>query len=196
MVGAWRGRLLIVLLAEPSNAFHATASGASHRLVPATFLVPATLGRRHQAKPTMGFTKWLDARSVSFWQSSDTSVSATGGGDAGVAGLTYVGKSVILAGRMLAAVALIASLHLTSAYAWLLALKLTALVAIVGPLVLPPVLQYLGDIVVSFRRALTPGLLPARYSAPNPNPNPNPHPHAGPGGACLSKAALLPVRCR
>ena len=71
-----------------------------------------------------------------------------------------------------------------------------ALVAIVGPLVLPPVLQYLGDIVVSFRRALTPGLLPARYSAPNPNPNPNPHPHAGPGGACLSKAALLPVRCR
>ena len=192
MVGAWRGRLLIVLLAEPSNAFHATASGASHRLVPATFLVPATLGRRHQAKPTMGFTKWLDARSVSFWQSSDTSVSATGGGDAGVAGLTYVGKSV----RMLAAVALIASLHLTSAYAWLLALKLTALVAIVGPLVLPPVLQYLGDIVVSFRRALTPGLLPARYSAPNPNPNPNPHPHAGPGGACLSKAALLPVRCR
>ena len=192
MVGAWRGRLLIVLLAEPSNAFHATASGASHRLVPATFLVPATLGRRHQAKPTMGFTKWLDARSVSFWQSSDTSVSATGGGDAGVAGLTYVGKSV----RMLAAVALIASLHQTSAYAWLLALKLTALVAIVGPLVLPPVLQYLGDIVVSFRRALTPGLLPARYSAPNPNPNPNPHPHAGPGGACLSKAALLPVRCR
>ena len=192
MVGAWRGRLLIVLLAEPSNAFHATASGASHRLVPATFLVPATLGRRHQAKPTMGFTKWFDARSVSFWQSSDTSVSATGGGDAGVAGLTYVGKSV----RMLAAVALIASLHLTSAYAWLLALKLTALVAIVGPLVLPPVLQYLGDIVVSFRRALTPGLLPARYSAPNPNPNPNPHPHAGPGGACLSKAALLPVRCR
>jgi hypothetical protein len=103
----------------------------------------------------MGFTKWLDARSVSFWQSSDTSVSATGGGDAGVAGLTYVGKSV----RMLAAVALIASLHQTSAYAWLLALKLTALVAIVGPLVLPPVLQYLGDIVVSFRRALTPGLL-------------------------------------
>ena len=192
MVGAWRGRLLIVLLAEPSNAFHATASGASHRLVPATFLVPATLGRRHQAKPTMGFTKWFDARSVSFWQSSDTSVSATGGGDAGVAGLTYVGKSV----RMLAAVALIASLHQTSAYAWLLALKLTALVAIVGPLVLPPVLQYLGDIVVSFRRALTPGLLPARYSAPNPNPNPNPHPHAGPGGACLSKAALLPVRCR
>ena len=192
MVGAWRGRLLIVLLAEPSNAFHATASGASHRLVPATFLVPATLGRRHQAKPTMGITKWLDARSVNFWQSSDTSVSATGGGDAGVAGLTYVGKSV----RMLAAVALIASLHQTSAYAWLLALKLTALVAIVGPLVLPPVLQYLGDIVVSFRRALTPGLLPARYSAPNPNPNPNPHPHAGPGGACLSKAALLPVRCR
>ena len=59
---------------------------------------------------------------------------------------------------MLAAVALIASLHLTSAYAWLLALKLAALVAIVGPLVLPPVLQYLGDIVVSFRRALTPGL--------------------------------------
>ena len=152
MAAAWQwltGRLLIVLLAEPSNAFHAAASWTPHRLV------PATLGR---AKPTMGFTNWLDARSEKFWESSDTSVSATGGGDAGVAGLTKVANSVDKAGRMLAAVALIASLHLTSAYAWLYALKLTALVAIVGPLVLPPVLQYLGDIVVSFRRALTPGL--------------------------------------
>ena len=184
MVAAW---LLIVLLAESSNAFHAAASWAPHRLAPATLV---------RAKPTMGFTNWLDARSVKFWQSSDTSVSATGGGDAGVAGLTKVANSVdnvAKAGRMLAAVALIDSLHLTSAYAWLYALKLTALVAIVGPLVLPPVLQYLGDIVVSFRRALTPGLLPARYSAPNPNPNPHPHAGAGPGGACLSKAALLPV---
>ena len=136
--------LLIVLLAEPSNAFLAAASWTPHRLL------PATLGR---AKPTMGFTNWLDARSEKFWESSDTSVSATGGGDAGVAGLTKLANSIDKAGRMLAAVALIASLHLTSAYAWLYALKLTALVAIVGPLVLPPVLQYLGGIVVSFRRA-------------------------------------------
>ena len=179
--------IVLVLLAEPSNAFLAAASWPPHRPVPATL------------RPTMGLNNWLNARSETFWKSSDTSVTATGGGDAGVAGLTKVANSVDKAGRMLAAVALIASLHLTSAYAWLYALKLTALVAIVGPLVLPPVLQYLGDIVVSFRRALTPGLLPARYSAPNPNrysapnPNPHPHPHAGPGGACLSKAALLPV---
>ena len=131
--------LLIVLLAEPSNVFHAAASWAPHRLAPATLV---------RAKPTMGFTNWLDARSEKFWESSDTSVSATGGGDAGVAGLTKVANSV----RMLAAVALIVSLHLTSAFAWRHALKLAALVAIV----LPPVLQYLGDIVVSFRRALAP----------------------------------------
>ena len=138
--------LVLVLLAEPSNAFLAAASWPPHRPVPATL------------RPTMGLNNWLKERSETFWKSSDTSVTATGGGDAGVAGLTKVANSVDKAGRMLAAVALIASLHLTSAYAWLYALKLTALVAIVGPLVLPPVLQYLGDIVVSFRRALTPGL--------------------------------------
>ena len=55
MVGAWRGRLLIVLLAEPSNAFHAAASWAPHRLARVTLV---------RAKPTMGFTKWLDGRSM------------------------------------------------------------------------------------------------------------------------------------
>ena len=133
--------IVLVLLAEPSNAFLAAASWPPHRPVPATL------------RPTMGLNNWLNARSETFWKSSDTSVTATGGGDAGVAGLTKVANSV----RMLAAVALIVSLHLTSAFAWLHALKLAALAAIV----LPVVLQYLGDIVVSFRRALTPGLAPS-----------------------------------
>ena len=132
--------IVLVLLAEPSNAFLAAASWPPHRPVPATL------------RPTMGLNNWLNARSETFsetfWKSSDTSVTATGGGDAGVAGLTKVANSV----RVLAAVPLIDSLHLTSAFTWLHALKLAALVAIV----LPPVLQYLGDIVVSFRRALAP----------------------------------------
>ena len=128
--------LVLVLLAEPSNAFLAAASWPPHRPVPATLW------------PTMGLNNWLKERSETFWKSSDTSVTATGGGDAGVAGLTKVANSV----RVLAAVPLIDSLHLTSAFTWLHALKLAALVAIV----LPPVLQYLGDIVVSFRRALAP----------------------------------------
>ena len=136
-----RPLLVLVLLAEPSNAFLAAASWPPHRPVPATLW------------PTMGLNNWLKERSETFWKSSDTSVTATGGGDAGVAGLTKVANSV----RMLAAVALIVSLHLTSAFAWLHALKLAALAAIVLPLVL----QYLGDIVVSFRRALTPGLAPS-----------------------------------
>ena len=137
--------LVLVLLAEPSNAFLAAASWPPHRPVPATLW------------PTMGLNNWLKERSETFWKSSDTSVTATGGGDAGVAGLTKVANSVLHVGRMLAAVALIVSLHLTSAFAWLHALKLAALAAIVLPLVL----QYLGDIVVSFRRALTPGLAPS-----------------------------------
>eukprot|EP00964_Phaeocystis_antarctica_P112821 scaffold76925_cov63-Phaeocystis_antarctica.AAC.1 len=77
-----RPLIVLVLLAEPSNAFLVAASWPPHRPVPATLW------------PTMGLNNWLKERSETFWKSSDTSVTATGGGDAGVAGLTKVANSV------------------------------------------------------------------------------------------------------
>jgi hypothetical protein len=144
---------MLVLLPAASSAFHLTHSRVQ-RYAPR----PARVARDTSCGlfdcPKFNATKWVDDRFINFWQTSEETLDAKGGGDAGIAGATRVataldgGTRAFEGGvRLLAAVWLLSSMG--SPGASLLWLKATALTTIS----LPAGLRCLGDLVFKFRRA-------------------------------------------
>ena len=178
---------MLVLLLAASSAFHLTHSRVQ-RYAPR----PARVARDTSCGlfdcPKFNATKWVDDRFINFWQTSEETLDAKGGGDAGIAGATRVataldgGTRAFEGGvRLLAAVWLLSSMG--SPGASLLWLKATALTTIS----LPAGLRCLGDLVFKFRRAAwsiatqfplcaPPSLLPNRVFPPSPTPGRHPRP--------------------
>ena len=147
---------MLVLLLAASSAFHLTH--LTHNRVQRYAPRPARVARDTSCGlfdcPKFNATKWVDDRFINFWQTSEETLDAKGGGDAGIAGATRVataldgGTRAFEGGvRLLAAVWLLSSMG--SPGASLLWLKATALTTIS----LPAGLRCLGDLVFKFRRA-------------------------------------------
>jgi len=153
---------MLVLLPAASSAFH-LAHGRVQRYAPS----PARVARDTSCGlfdcPEFNATKWVDDRFINFWQTSEETLDAKGGGDAGIAGATRVATAVeggtrafeggVERGtrafeggvRLLAAVYLLSSMGAPGAS--LLWLKATALATIS----LPAGLRCLEDLVFKFR---------------------------------------------
>lgn len=145
---------MLVLLLAASSAFHLTH--LTHSRVQRYAPRPARVARDTSCGlfdcPKFNATKWVDDRFINFWQTSEETLDAKGGGDAGIAGATRVataldgGTRAFEGGvRLLAAVWLLSSMG--SPGASLLWLKATALTTIS----LPAGLRCLGDLVFKFR---------------------------------------------
>merc|ERR1740117_1630560 len=155
-----------MLLAAASSALHLLthSRGQRYALRPARVARDTTCGLFDC--PEFNATKWVDDRFIAFWQTSEETLDAKGGGDAGIAGATRVATALdggtraveggVRAfeggtrafegiGRLLAAVWLLSSMG--SPGASLLWLKATALTTIS----LPAGLRCLGDLVFKFR---------------------------------------------
>jgi hypothetical protein len=152
----WLEAEMLVLLLAASSAFHLTH--LTHSRVQRYAPRPARVARDTSCGlfdcPKFNATKWVDDRFINFWQTSEETLDAKGGGDAGIAGATRVataldgGTRAFEGGvRLLAAVWLLSSMG--SPGASLLWLKATALTTIS----LPAGLRCLGDLVFKFRRA-------------------------------------------
>merc|ERR1740117_623505 len=136
-----------MLLAAASSALHLLTHSRGQRYA----LRPARVARDTSCGlfdcPEFNATKWVDDRFIAFWQTSEETLDAKGGGDAGIAGATRVatalegGTRAFEGGvRLLAAVWLLSSMGSPgAALLWrspgasLLWLKATALAMISLP---------------------------------------------------------------
>ena len=90
------GMKIVVLLgmcAAASSAFQLSTHSHKQRRA----LRPALFARDTTCLfncPEWNLTKWMDDRSRNFWQTSDGTLDATGGGDAGIRGATLIAASV------------------------------------------------------------------------------------------------------
>ena len=173
----------MLLLAAASSALHLSTHSRGHHLSTHSrgqrcALRPARVARDTTCGlfdcPELNATKWTEDRMMAFWQTSEGTLDAKGGGDAGIAGATRVagagiagatrvaaaldgGTRAVEGGfRLLAAVWLVSSMGSPGASllwlgpgASLLWLKATALATIL----LPAGLRCLKDLVFKFRRA-------------------------------------------
>merc|ERR1740117_1058627 len=106
-----------MLLAAASSALHLLTHSRGQRYA----LRPARVARDTSCGlfdcPEFNATKWVDDRFIAFWQTSEETLDAKGGGDAGIAGATRVvtaldgGTRAVEGGfRLLAAVWLVSSM--------------------------------------------------------------------------------------
>ena len=162
---------LLGMCAAASSAFQLSTHSHKQRRA----LRPALFARDTTCLfncPEWNLTKWVDDRSRNFWQTSDGTLDATGGGDAGIRGATLLAASVdggaasVDGGaRLLASVALVISMGLPGATrVWLQACVLAMIWIRDG-------LRCLKDLVFKFRHAAR-SIAPSSPSVPPPSPPP------------------------
>ena len=85
--------VLLGMCAAASSAFQLSTHSHKQRRA----LRPALFARHTNCLfncPEWNLTKWVDDRSKNFWQTSEETLDATGGGDAGIRGATLLAASV------------------------------------------------------------------------------------------------------
>ena len=105
---------LLGMCAAASSAFQLSTHSHKQRRA----LRPALFARDTTCLfncPEWNLTKWVDDRSRNFWQTSEGTLDATGGGDAGIRGATLLAASVDGGARLLASAALVISMGLPGA---------------------------------------------------------------------------------
>ena len=145
--------VLLGMCAAASSAFQLSTHSHKQRRA----LRPALFARHTSCLfncPEWNLTKWVDDRSKNFWQTSEETLDATGGGDAGIRGATLLAASVdrgvttvVTAIKMIASALLVISMESPGATrVWPQACALAMFWIQDG-------LRCLQDLVFKFRRA-------------------------------------------